>query len=132
MNRIGTQDSVGCMVPYCRRGHCDRRFKGLCALRKYFLLEQVEKRQLLRSVRLSRSARRVLLGEIYFWKRQPLHMRDDNERSRMIFQRVCTVRQERAGMLIMDVFEVVSVQLGATRDYIKHAYYREKRRRGAE
>lgn len=33
------QKRVGCCVPHCEQNHCDRKFKRLCALRKYFLLE---------------------------------------------------------------------------------------------
>lgn len=37
-----------CMVPKCEAKWCDATRKKTCALRRYFLLEQIENRKLLR------------------------------------------------------------------------------------
>ena len=36
---------VGCLVPRCELNKCSRSFKKQCALRRYFLLEQVKIRR---------------------------------------------------------------------------------------
>jgi hypothetical protein len=42
---------VGCMVPWCTERWCTMKRKKLCALRRYFLEEQLENRRLLSKVK---------------------------------------------------------------------------------
>jgi hypothetical protein len=67
------KQKIGCLVPLCQHGWCTRSKKKLCALRKFFLIIQKERRKDLRMQKfsyLSKEAEKLLRKEIYFWKDQ--------------------------------------------------------------
>lgn len=55
-----------CPVPRCELRRC--MGKRRCALRRYFLLEQMENRRLLGSLRAGSPAWREVHARIYFWR----------------------------------------------------------------
>ncbi len=62
---------VGCMVPLCEQKICNRKMKGSCALRKYFLMDIKEKKQRLALIRDLLDAAELIEWKksIYFWRR---------------------------------------------------------------
>jgi len=63
--------NVGCLVPRCKSDECNRAVKARCALRRYFLLDQIEKRKLERTLRERGAApetMRRLRREINYWR----------------------------------------------------------------
>ena len=63
---------TGCMVPLCEANMCDRQRKKICALRRYFLLIQKERRSMLEKHRRTASDKviEILKKEIYFWRKK--------------------------------------------------------------
>jgi hypothetical protein len=55
---------VGCLVPLCLEKWCSRKRKKLCALRRYFLEEQLENRRLLCEVK-DPEIRKLIKERIY-------------------------------------------------------------------
>jgi hypothetical protein len=67
------KEEIGCLVPLCQHGWCTRSKKKLCALRKFFLTIQIERRKDLRMQQftyLSKEAETLLKRDIYFWRNQ--------------------------------------------------------------
>ncbi len=61
------QDSVGCGVPRCDEKICNRTRKGICALRRYYLLNVVRIRKLVythEKIMGRTEFRRIM----YFWR----------------------------------------------------------------
>jgi hypothetical protein len=66
------QRKIGCLVPFCSHGWCNRKKKRLCALRKFFLIIQKERRIELKKLKMgymSREVIEIMDREIYFWRK---------------------------------------------------------------
>jgi len=62
---------IGCLVPVCMHPWCDRKKKKICALRKYFLIEQKEARAQLNKCKsgyFSRDTEIMIKKKIYWWR----------------------------------------------------------------
>ena len=49
----------GCMVPRCDAVMCDRKRKKKCALRRYFLINYVERKRMLGSVETEKAKKEI-------------------------------------------------------------------------
>lgn len=68
------KSKTGCMVPHCEESDCNYQRKNICALRRYFLQDQKNKRRYLSQHRnlLLPGSISILKKEIYFWRKYDL------------------------------------------------------------
>jgi len=69
-NMNPNKKTIGCLVPTCDNPNCDREFKKICALRKFFLKEIQERKERFALIKflLDPKELKEWHSSVYFWR----------------------------------------------------------------